>query len=875
MADDALPPLPKPKYGLLKPQPLIHQQVSYPGASEINSQVDQSSSDPEASQSVVSFSKSSSSTTNTIRYQEQDRHQPEQGQSRLGRDIQTGRVVDVPQASRRQGLYILGLQGYGKSGLIENLVIQDIKQGIGVCVLDPKGNLKGNLIDNIIARLPAKREKDVIYFDMTDMSTFFGLPLLDCADLQDELSVENTRNQFLHVFEKAFGITAKNPVMYTLLSNIAYTLIANPGYTMIDIRQLLTNRTWREKLLQNRFLKEHKLHVVDSWDTHYDHLSPQKQDEERFYILNKLNDFENAPLRYIVGQAQSTINMQEIIDTGKILLVRLNSKRLEQATSLIGSIIVALILNASDTRTTNNQFNLYADEFQRFASEDFVTLIEEARYAGIGITMAHQNRGQLELSEELADKNLKQRTLNVGNLVVFRVPTDAESLAGQFAQKPEEAWIQVNKPQRHRRIEEQVEVEVEEEIEEISQTPFDHLTRNSHKNVKVREAVQAIKRPTYFPLAPDMPTEPLAVYLTAFPEHRGVDRNPLIGSEYFNALLVDVMEGRLSLGTNALAVRIFPIVQSLTPYIKWLGSGAVGATWWYASEDLPSHITTLISKGYMTKEDYEKYTRGLRREGEEPEVYKRLFALIWGLVSGQGQLDRLKQDMADALSDVFVLKIGGNLYHYYSKRVYEIEKAKDSYYKLAEAEKEIERTHSQVKESVSKATQIITEWTPLIVNGVVTYVSHWLTLCEELAKEENHIKVGTGQKRMVKRIQPHITYLPEESEKITHPQPSEQEMTNRMARELINLPLYTARVKITTAAGIEEHAIQTLEPEKGIRGVALQGRIARIQTRNRDDGYTRLRQEIEAEIRLRQTKYNQPPDEPPEEEPPVQRHPQR
>ena len=349
----------------------------------------------------------------------------------LGNDIQTGQRVELFKPSRLLGLYIIGLQGMGKSGLFEELILQDIKQDIGVCVLDPHGEL----VDNIIARLPdTKKEEKVIYLDLLNYEYPFGLNLFACADLYNELSVDQTRSQFLHIFEKAFGITSANPTMYTLLSNCAYTLIANPGYTMTDIRRLLTNKVCRERLLQN----VHKTDVLDYWHSHYDRLSPQKQDEESFYILNKLNDFENAPLRYIVGQSRTTIDLQAIMDEGKILLVKL-SRRLEEATKLVGSILVALILNAADMRQrqqTRKQFHLYADEFQNFATEDFAVLLEEARKSGIGITMAHQNRSQLELSDKQADKNLKARTLSVGNLVVFRVPTDAQVLAPQFKADP-------------------------------------------------------------------------------------------------------------------------------------------------------------------------------------------------------------------------------------------------------------------------------------------------------------------------------------------------------------------------------------------------------------------------------------------------------
>src|SRR5713226_1341045 len=96
----------------------------------------------------------------------------------IGIDTKTGQRVDIFKLSRLLGLYVIGMQRMGKSGLFETLIDQDIRQGIGVCVLDPHGEL----IDHVIARLPKNREQDVILLDITDMLYFFGLPLLDCAD---------------------------------------------------------------------------------------------------------------------------------------------------------------------------------------------------------------------------------------------------------------------------------------------------------------------------------------------------------------------------------------------------------------------------------------------------------------------------------------------------------------------------------------------------------------------------------------------------------------------------------------------------------------------------------------------------------------------
>jgi len=448
-----------------------------------------------------SHKKQTSSITTAPAYQEQERHQPEQGQSRLGRDIQTGEYVEVTQTARRQGLYILGLQGYGKSGLLENLIIQDIKQHIGVCVLDPKGEL----IDNIIARLPErKKEQKVILLDINEKDFFPGLNLFACADPTSDREIQYTLNQVTHVFEKAFGVSqAATPRIYDYLYNCAYALIANPGYTMMDFRLLLNNAPFRSMLLANVADEE----VLDFWHTYYNPLSTSKQREEARQqeareLLRRLNDLTHDPLRYIVGQAQSTINLQQIMDEGKILLVKLNSRRFEKATNLIGSIIVALLLNASAVRQAKKQFNLYADEFQRFATEDFATLIEEARYAGIGVTMAHQNMGQLELSEQQADANLKKRTLSVGSLVVFRVPTDAVELAGQFPHEPEEAReVELEEESLEIREKEQMEtIEVIDGVEPIKVNErqiVDHLLKQGHEDERVMQFVRTYLQPLF------------------------------------------------------------------------------------------------------------------------------------------------------------------------------------------------------------------------------------------------------------------------------------------------------------------------------------------------------------------------------------------
>ena len=212
----------------------------------------------------------------------------------IGTDTTTGQRVEIFKLSRLLGLYIVGLQGMGKSGLFEELIIQDIKQGTGVCVLDPHGEL----IEHVIARLPSNHEQDVILLDITDEEHPFGLNLFECSNPTNDSAIMKPLRQVLHAFEKAYDINPTTPLMYDLLYKTAYVLIANPGYTMIDIPLLLTDEICRKKLVAN-VTDPYIRKFWDSWDDPKQK-SPKEQQADSYPLLNKLNDFLHAPLHNIV-----------------------------------------------------------------------------------------------------------------------------------------------------------------------------------------------------------------------------------------------------------------------------------------------------------------------------------------------------------------------------------------------------------------------------------------------------------------------------------------------------------------------------------------------------------------------------------------------
>src|SRR6266487_1941005 len=401
---------------------------------------------------------------------EQERYQPAQGQSRLGRDIQTGHYVDVPQASRREGLYLIGIPGTGKTGLIENQIIQDIKQGRGVGLLDPHGDLTRA----VLSRLPPEREKDVIYLDIADEDYPFGLNLFTCSNPNSAKAVQVVVDKVMHIFDKLFDLSpATTPRLRQYLRNCTQTLIVNPCFTMADMPLLLLDEHCRKKLLAN----VKSLQVQGFWKT-YNRMKPSEQLDHADSTLNKLDELLQPLTVNIVGQSTSTIDVQTIMDEGKILLVKLDAQ-LDSVTNLVGSVLIALLLNAAYARPANKrrQFNLYADEFQRFATDDFATLLTEARKFGIATTIAHQARFQPGMTD-----GIRATSLSAKNLVVFKVNSkDADDLAGEIDVTPLEARVEVLEKER---IETMEVTDGEEPLKVYERQVVDHLLKQGHVDKK-------------------------------------------------------------------------------------------------------------------------------------------------------------------------------------------------------------------------------------------------------------------------------------------------------------------------------------------------------------------------------------------------------
>lgn len=362
--------------------------------------------------------------------------------SLLGFDAE-GSQVQVSQSSRREGMYLIGATGTGKSTLIENLAIEDAKNGLGVCVIDPHGDVTNAIISRMVylsKHDPKERvrelftqrlEKDVILIDLASREYVAPFNLFHCEDSSDPFEVENVVSAFMHILESVYQISPLTPQMNQYFTAIAHTLIYNPTYTLLDIDRLLTDKPFRQKLVANI----PDAHVKWFWNVFFeDYRKGIEQGRDISSVVNKLDEFIKPVMKPWFGTIQKTLNFRQLMDEEKLVFIKLNSQW-GNLTKLIGNIVIAQLLDAAYSRNNipvkkRRQMNIYVDEFQKFASEDFATLFTEARKFGLGLTISHQ------VISQVPDK-IKETCEQAANIVVFKVSANnAEELAGVFDTTP-------------------------------------------------------------------------------------------------------------------------------------------------------------------------------------------------------------------------------------------------------------------------------------------------------------------------------------------------------------------------------------------------------------------------------------------------------
>ncbi len=331
----------------------------------------------------------------------------------------------IKSKDRDRHMYVIGKTGMGKSTLLENMAIQDLRNGEGLAFLDPHGGTIERLLDYI----PEDRIKDVVYFAPFDLEHPVAFNVMeDVGYDKRHLVVSGLMATFKKIWEDAWSAR-----MEYILTNTLLALLEYPDATLLGVNRMYTDKEYRKKVVDN--VKDPV--VKDFWTKEFANYGDRYTQEATPAIQNKVGQFTGNPLiRNIIGQPKSSFDIRTMMDEKKILLINL-SKGLVGETNmrLLGSMLTTRLFLAAMSRANLPadklaklpHFYFYVDEFQNFANETFAEILSEARKYKLNLIIAHQYIAQME--EEVRDAVFG----NVGTTVVFRVgPFDAEVLETIF-----------------------------------------------------------------------------------------------------------------------------------------------------------------------------------------------------------------------------------------------------------------------------------------------------------------------------------------------------------------------------------------------------------------------------------------------------------
>ena len=332
----------------------------------------------------------------------------------------------IKAKDRTKHVYVIGKTGMGKSTMLENMLVQDIRNGEGLAFIDPHGASAEKILDYI----PEERVDDVLYFAPFDLENPVAFNVMEDVGYDKRHLVVNG---LMSAFKKIW-VDAWSSRMEYILTNTLLALLEYPDATMLGINKMYTDKVFRKKVVDN--VKDPLVRAF--WTEEFATYTDRYTQEATPAIQNKVGQFTGNPLiRNIVGQPKSSFDLRELMDDQKIIICNLSKGRVgEVNANLLGSMLITKIYLAAMSRADISEaelnrlpnFYFYVDEFQSFANESFADILSEARKYKLNLTIAHQYIEQM--SEEVRAAVFG----NVGTMVTFRVGAyDAEVLEKEFA----------------------------------------------------------------------------------------------------------------------------------------------------------------------------------------------------------------------------------------------------------------------------------------------------------------------------------------------------------------------------------------------------------------------------------------------------------
>lgn len=351
----------------------------------------------------------------------------------LGHSSFRGETTEIrmKREDRFRHFYVIGQTGTGKSSIFQVMIRQDLKNGDGLCVVDPHGEL----IESILPFIPRERADDVVYFNPADMERPMGLNLLEGgSDEEKEYVALEAMNIMIKLFnEEIFG-----PRIQDYFRNGCLTLMADPeGGALTDIVRLFTDDDYQKLKVEHV-----KNPIVRSfWENQMAKTGAREKQEMIPYFAAKFGQFvTNTMMRNIIGQAKSAFDFSKIMNEGKILLINLSKGAVGEINSkLLGMIVVSKLQMAALARQKilekggRKDFFLYIDEFQNYVTDSIEVILSEARKYRLSLNMAHQYIAQLEGPDRKS--KVKDAVFgNVGSMMAYKIGAqDAEYMAKEMA----------------------------------------------------------------------------------------------------------------------------------------------------------------------------------------------------------------------------------------------------------------------------------------------------------------------------------------------------------------------------------------------------------------------------------------------------------